>query len=132
MLISFAVTAKLICVLVFAYAKIRFSHVVAHIVTLLPHMPSAHQGHFKKILPKCTRSFLLFAKESSWSKGKAECFKLAFLLNEHHPLLGNNFATLKIETCFILALGFFVPSVPLICFIKYFGGNFEKSTRLKG
>ena len=30
MLISFAVTAKLICVFVFAYAKIRFSHVAAH------------------------------------------------------------------------------------------------------
>ena len=32
MLISFAVTAKLICVFVFAYAKIRFSHVEAHFV----------------------------------------------------------------------------------------------------
>ena len=30
-LISFAVTAKLICVFVFAYAKIRFSHVAAQI-----------------------------------------------------------------------------------------------------
>ena len=30
-LISFAVTAKLICVFVFAYAKIRFSHDAAHI-----------------------------------------------------------------------------------------------------
>ena len=29
-LISFAVTAKLICVFVFAYAKIQFSHVAAH------------------------------------------------------------------------------------------------------
>ena len=29
-LISFAVTAKLICVFVFAYAKIRFSHDEAH------------------------------------------------------------------------------------------------------
>ena len=33
-LISFAVTAKLICVFVFAYAKIRFSHVAAHIIVL--------------------------------------------------------------------------------------------------
>ena len=32
-LISFAVTAKLICVFVFAYAKIRFSHDAAHIRT---------------------------------------------------------------------------------------------------
>ena len=31
MLISFAVTAKLICVFVFAYAKSRFSHDEAHI-----------------------------------------------------------------------------------------------------
>ena len=30
-LISFAVTAKLICVFVFAYAKSRFSHDKAHI-----------------------------------------------------------------------------------------------------
>ena len=30
-LISFAVTAKLICVFVFAYAKKRFSHDKAHI-----------------------------------------------------------------------------------------------------
>ena len=30
-LISFAVTAKLICVIVFAYAKSRFSHDAAHI-----------------------------------------------------------------------------------------------------
>ena len=31
-LISFAVTAKLICIFVFAYAKRRFSHDEAHIV----------------------------------------------------------------------------------------------------
>ena len=31
-LISFTVTAKLICVFVFAYAKIRFSHDEAHII----------------------------------------------------------------------------------------------------
>ena len=31
-LISFAVTAKLICVFVFAYAKSQFSHDAAHIV----------------------------------------------------------------------------------------------------
>ena len=30
-LISFAVTAKLICAFVFAYAKVRFSHDAAHI-----------------------------------------------------------------------------------------------------
>ena len=32
-LISFAVTAKLICVFVFAYAKSRFSHDAAHMIT---------------------------------------------------------------------------------------------------
>ena len=32
-LISFAVTAKLICVFVFAYAKSRFSHAEAHMET---------------------------------------------------------------------------------------------------
>ena len=31
-LISFAVTAKLICIFVFAYAKSRFSHNEAHII----------------------------------------------------------------------------------------------------
>ena len=34
-LISFAVTAKLICAFVFAYAKSRFSHNEAHIVTVV-------------------------------------------------------------------------------------------------
>ena len=34
-LISFAVTAKLICVFVFAYAKIRFSHNEAHMVSMI-------------------------------------------------------------------------------------------------
>ena len=34
-LISFAATAKLICVFVFAYAKIRFSHVAAHIISFV-------------------------------------------------------------------------------------------------
>ena len=33
-LISFVVTAKLICVFVFAYAKIRFSHVAAHMISI--------------------------------------------------------------------------------------------------
>ena len=34
-LISFAVSAKLICVFVFAYAKSRFSHDAAHIKGIL-------------------------------------------------------------------------------------------------
>ena len=38
-LISFVVTAKLICVFVFAYAKIRFSHDAAHIMAELENIP---------------------------------------------------------------------------------------------
>ena len=40
-LISFAVTAKLICVFVIAYAKCRYSHDEAHIClsTILPILP---------------------------------------------------------------------------------------------
>ena len=34
-LISFAVTAKLICVFVFAYAKSRFSHNEAHFISMV-------------------------------------------------------------------------------------------------
>ena len=34
-LISFAVTAKLICVFVFAYVKIRFSHNEAHFQVIM-------------------------------------------------------------------------------------------------
>ena len=40
-LISFAETAKLICVLVFAYAKSRFSHNEAHRVDVI----LSHCGH---------------------------------------------------------------------------------------
>ena len=37
-LISFAVTAKLICTFVFAWAKIGFSHDAAHIVKYLQNL----------------------------------------------------------------------------------------------
>ena len=37
-LISFAVTAKLICVFVFAYAKSRFSHDAAYLVCIVAAM----------------------------------------------------------------------------------------------
>ena len=54
-LISFAVTAKLICVFVFAYAKIRFSHNEAQI-----HILSAHEGQCKYsaelYLPPCSEN----------------------------------------------------------------------------
>ena len=39
-LISFAVTAKLICAFVFAYSKSRFSHDAAHIVKRVIHLVS--------------------------------------------------------------------------------------------
>ena len=35
-LISFAVTAKLICVFVFAYADCWFSHEAAHLINMFP------------------------------------------------------------------------------------------------
>ena len=38
-LISFAVTAKLICVFVFAYAKSRFSHDAAQLTVYSPYYP---------------------------------------------------------------------------------------------
>ena len=43
MLISFAVTAKLICVFVFAYAKIRFSHEATHIVGEIGHVKKSYE-----------------------------------------------------------------------------------------
>ena len=51
-LISFAVTAKLICVFVFAYAKIRFSHVAAHIILDNNTTDQTAQMH-KLIFPFC-------------------------------------------------------------------------------
>ena len=47
-LISFAVTAKLICVFVFAYAKFRFSHNKAHIECT--GQRSLSRFHFKPFL----------------------------------------------------------------------------------
>ena len=44
-LISFAVTAKLICVFVFAYTKIRFSHDKAHLSLVIKPV-------FKGFLPR--------------------------------------------------------------------------------
>ena len=43
-LISFAVTAKLICVFVFAYVKSRFSHEAALIVRIISPCPSLITG----------------------------------------------------------------------------------------
>ena len=44
---SVAVTAKLICVFVFAYAKIRFSHVGAHIRIEPCHEKNLHFAYAK-------------------------------------------------------------------------------------
>ena len=46
-LISFAVTAKLICVFVFAYAKSRFSHDAAHFKVITAHFYGVRK--FRKI-----------------------------------------------------------------------------------
>ena len=43
-LISFAVTAKLICVFVFAYAKSRFSHAAAHLMIIERPFSSLHES----------------------------------------------------------------------------------------
>ena len=42
-LISFAVTAKLICVFVFAYSKSRFSHDAAHFVLTITDSPGQQE-----------------------------------------------------------------------------------------
>ena len=49
-LISFAVTAKLICVFVFAYAKSWFSHDAAHFYLQIDRWP--HNGYVKKLQRK--------------------------------------------------------------------------------
>ena len=49
-LISFAVTAKLICVFVFAYAKSRFSHNEAHIMSIFSiHNSGTFESRHQKI-----------------------------------------------------------------------------------
>ena len=53
--ISFAVTAKLICVFVFAYAKIRFSHNEAHVYSVI----SGHISMFMYLVIGNTTLFCL-------------------------------------------------------------------------
>ena len=68
-LISFAVTAKLICVFVFAYAKSRFSHDAAHLYPncssqfYLQHDISLHRspGRTNLILVKKENSVLVYS-----------------------------------------------------------------------
>ena len=57
-LISFAVTAKLICVFVFAYAKSRFSHNEAHIKLRELKRETIYYLSFTTMMP--TRHFFLF------------------------------------------------------------------------
>ena len=54
-LISFAVTAKLICVFVFAYAKGWFSHDAAHLVTTMQ-TKEPHQNKTYLLLMRKQRS----------------------------------------------------------------------------
>ena len=49
-LISFAVTAKLICVFVFAYAKSRFSHDAAHMVLDITQISAGRQMVIEDLL----------------------------------------------------------------------------------
>ena len=55
-LISFAVTAKLICVFVFAYAKSPFSHDEAHLIVALPIRPSIYMLLFMNGLMKTNKN----------------------------------------------------------------------------
>ena len=57
-LISFAVTAKLICVFVFAYAKSRFSHDVAHFIFERPY--SLVSVQYLIIIHVCQRIYVAF------------------------------------------------------------------------
>ena len=64
MLISFAVTANVICVFVFAYAKSRFSHDTAHIFseTLL-----FSDRNFIKNDIKMEKLLLILIKKTKWT-----------------------------------------------------------------
>ena len=50
MLISCAVTAQLICIFVFAYAKIRFSHNEAHIIASRQNRTSSYLSDCADVL----------------------------------------------------------------------------------
>ena len=54
-LISFAVTTKLICVFVFAYAKIRFSHDKAHFIMVDLHDNFTYNYILLKVFPQKDR-----------------------------------------------------------------------------
>ena len=83
-LISFAVTAKLICVFVFAYAKIRFSHDAAHISVIIK--LKMHNTNFSKFTIKhfisslsCEFSKCVSIKISACKFYKLEPFSFFFL-----------------------------------------------------
>ena len=54
-LISFAVTAKLICIFVFAYADCWFSHEAAHLFTKTPTSEKVETSQFKEHMSSLTR-----------------------------------------------------------------------------
>ena len=66
--ISFAVTAKLICVIVFANAKIRFSHVAAQIMVLY----LSDCIHLFFFVPAC----MLYRKVTKLLDARNLCFNL--------------------------------------------------------
>ena len=68
-LISFAVTAKLICVFVFAYANIQFSDVVACIVL----GSLAHHGLLKCHDPRLTVTYFKEGSNSYYAYNWARC-----------------------------------------------------------
>ena len=61
-LISFAVTAKLICVFVFAYAKSRFSHNEAHLILVIEKNQTRKLNYWEDLV-LCSRLIELFSEK---------------------------------------------------------------------
>ena len=86
-LISFAVTAKLICVFVFPYAKSRFSHDAAHLYFMVMNLKGTY------IHLRLTGNLIRF--DGKWDfcdnkyfaiRGEANgCLFLSFFLDIHRP-----------------------------------------------
>ena len=92
-LISFAVTTKLICVFVFANAKIRFSHVAAHmIVALRKHVRAmsaaifhdCKNGNFQ--LKNCDIYSYFCSKHRSWVHVRTASLRRFLLVPTIHAL----------------------------------------------
>ena len=67
-LISFAVTAKLICVFVFAYAKSRFSHDAAQLVIYISDTKTTHSLQYLQIMH--SSKFSNFENKVNYIKAK--------------------------------------------------------------